>query len=92
MPWIYNYEKAFGSVEYAAIVQALRKITIKEDYVTIIENIYKGDIDGGRQDTLPDEKTVDGQKDAQNSNLDQEEETGADQKQDEWMTSRKQQA
>ncbi|GFN83079.1 endonuclease-reverse transcriptase [Plakobranchus ocellatus] len=37
-----DYEKAFDSVEHAAIVQALIKVNINENYVTIIENIYKG--------------------------------------------------
>ncbi|GFN83125.1 transient receptor potential cation channel subfamily m member 2 [Plakobranchus ocellatus] len=38
-----HYEKAFESVEHAALAQALRKINIKENYVIIIENTYKGD-------------------------------------------------
>ncbi|GFO21722.1 endonuclease-reverse transcriptase [Plakobranchus ocellatus] len=36
-----NYEKAFDSVEYETIVQALRRVNINENYVTMIENIYK---------------------------------------------------
>ncbi|GFN78576.1 endonuclease-reverse transcriptase [Plakobranchus ocellatus] len=39
---IRDYEKAFDSVEHAAIVQALRKVNINEKYVTMIENICKG--------------------------------------------------
>ncbi|GFO41887.1 retrovirus-related pol polyprotein from type-1 retrotransposable element r2 [Plakobranchus ocellatus] len=39
---IKNCEKDFDSVEHAAIVQALRKVNINENYVTKIENIYKG--------------------------------------------------
>ncbi|GFN78544.1 endonuclease-reverse transcriptase [Plakobranchus ocellatus] len=38
----FDYEKAFDSVEHAAIVQALWKVNINENYVTMIENIYKG--------------------------------------------------
>ncbi|GFO30875.1 hypothetical protein PoB_005738000 [Plakobranchus ocellatus] len=41
----------------------------------------------GGQDTLPEKKTKDGQNDAQSGNQGQEEETGADRKQDGWMTS-----
>ncbi|GFN77071.1 hypothetical protein PoB_000357700 [Plakobranchus ocellatus] len=37
-----DYKNAFDSVEHAAIVQALRKVNINENYVTITENIYKG--------------------------------------------------
>ncbi|GFO07015.1 dysbindin-like [Plakobranchus ocellatus] len=37
-----DYEKASDSVEHAAIVQALRKVNINENYVTMIESIYKG--------------------------------------------------
>ncbi|GFO49158.1 endonuclease-reverse transcriptase [Plakobranchus ocellatus] len=36
-----DYEKAFDSVEHAAIVQALKKVNINENYVTMIETIYK---------------------------------------------------
>ncbi|GFN98362.1 hypothetical protein PoB_002486800 [Plakobranchus ocellatus] len=50
------------------------------------------DINGGGQGTLPEEKTIDGLKDAQSGNQGQEEETGADQKQDGWMTSGEQQS
>ncbi|GFN88297.1 endonuclease-reverse transcriptase [Plakobranchus ocellatus] len=35
-----DFEKALDSVEHAAIVQALRKVNINENYVTMIENIY----------------------------------------------------
>ncbi|GFO45798.1 retrovirus-related pol polyprotein from type-1 retrotransposable element r2 [Plakobranchus ocellatus] len=34
-----DYEKAFDSVEYETIVQALRKVNINENYVTMIESI-----------------------------------------------------
>ncbi|GFO27289.1 endonuclease-reverse transcriptase [Plakobranchus ocellatus] len=37
-----NYEKAFHSVEHGTIIQALRKVNINENYVTMIENVYKG--------------------------------------------------
>ncbi|GFN80636.1 retrovirus-related pol polyprotein from type-1 retrotransposable element r2 [Plakobranchus ocellatus] len=37
-----DYEKAFDSVEHAAIAQALWKVNINENYVTMIGNIYKG--------------------------------------------------
>ncbi|GFO08125.1 hypothetical protein PoB_003463000 [Plakobranchus ocellatus] len=53
-------------------------------------NIFK-DINGREQDTLTDEKTKDGQIDAQSGNQGEEEETGADRRQDGWMTSGKQQ-
>ncbi|GFO14426.1 endonuclease-reverse transcriptase [Plakobranchus ocellatus] len=171
-----DYEKAFDSVEHAVIVQALGKVNINENYVTMIENICKRatakiyldnqiseafetqrgvkqgnpispklfiivieqifketdlkygiNIDGeylrdlrfadavalciekeeemeghlerlnsryknvGEQDTLLEKKTIDGLKDAQSGNQGQEEETGADQKQDGWMTSEEQQ-
>ncbi|GFO03530.1 hypothetical protein PoB_003003500 [Plakobranchus ocellatus] len=43
------------------------------------------------KDTLPEKKVIDGLKDAQNDNQGQEEEIGADQKQDGWMTLGKQQ-
>ncbi|GFN91089.1 hypothetical protein PoB_001759500 [Plakobranchus ocellatus] len=43
------------------------------------------------KDTLLEKKTIDGLKDAQSGNQGQEEETGAEQKQDGWMTSGKQQ-
>ncbi|GFO18656.1 endonuclease-reverse transcriptase [Plakobranchus ocellatus] len=36
-----NYEKAFDSVEHETIVQALRKVNINGNYVTMIENICK---------------------------------------------------
>ncbi|GFO49861.1 endonuclease-reverse transcriptase [Plakobranchus ocellatus] len=45
----------------------------------------------GGQDTLLGKKIIDGLKDAQSGNQGQEEETGADQKQDGWMTSGEQQ-
>ncbi|GFO29674.1 hypothetical protein PoB_005617900 [Plakobranchus ocellatus] len=44
---------------------------------------------GSEQDTLLEKKIIDGLKDAQNGNQGQEEETGADQRQDGWMTSGK---
>ncbi|GFO02040.1 endonuclease-reverse transcriptase [Plakobranchus ocellatus] len=37
-----DYEKTFDSVEHATIVQALWKLNINENYVMMIENIYKG--------------------------------------------------
>ncbi|GFO06671.1 endonuclease-reverse transcriptase [Plakobranchus ocellatus] len=37
-----DYEKAFDSVEHKTIVQALGKVNINENYITMIENIYKG--------------------------------------------------
>ncbi|GFR92551.1 endonuclease-reverse transcriptase [Elysia marginata] len=36
-----DYEKAFDSVEHFAIFDALRKININENYIQILENIYK---------------------------------------------------
>ncbi|GFR95949.1 RNA-directed DNA polymerase (Reverse transcriptase) domain containing protein [Elysia marginata] len=36
-----DYVKAFDSVEHFAIFDALRKINIKENYIQILENIYK---------------------------------------------------
>ncbi|GFO07114.1 endonuclease-reverse transcriptase [Plakobranchus ocellatus] len=36
-----DYEKAFDSVEHETIVQALRKVNINENYITMIENICK---------------------------------------------------
>ncbi|GFN91693.1 hypothetical protein PoB_001819900 [Plakobranchus ocellatus] len=53
-------------------------------------NTFK-DKNGGGQDTLLEQKIIDGLKDAQSGNQGQEEETGADQKQDGWMTSGEQQ-
>ncbi|GFN74522.1 hypothetical protein PoB_000102800 [Plakobranchus ocellatus] len=54
-------------------------------------NTFK-DINGGGQDTLLEKKTTDEQKNSESGNQGQEEETGADRKQDGWMTSGKQQA
>ncbi|GFO08532.1 hypothetical protein PoB_003503700 [Plakobranchus ocellatus] len=53
-------------------------------------NTFK-DKNGEGQDTLLQKKIIDGLKDAQSCNQGQIEETGADQKQDGWMTSGKQQ-
>ncbi|GFS08192.1 endonuclease-reverse transcriptase [Elysia marginata] len=36
-----DYEKAFDSVEHFAIFDPLRKININENYIQILENIYK---------------------------------------------------
>ncbi|GFR93878.1 endonuclease-reverse transcriptase [Elysia marginata] len=36
-----DYEKAFDSVEHFAILDALQKININENYIQILENIYK---------------------------------------------------
>ncbi|GFR69759.1 endonuclease-reverse transcriptase [Elysia marginata] len=36
-----DYKKAFDSVEHFAIFDALRKININENYIQILENIYK---------------------------------------------------
>ncbi|GFO21723.1 endonuclease-reverse transcriptase [Plakobranchus ocellatus] len=62
----------------------------KKTQVIDVVHTFK-DKNGGGQDTLLEKKTIDGLKDAQSGNQGQEEETGADQRQDRWMTSGEQQ-
>ncbi|GFO07854.1 endonuclease-reverse transcriptase [Plakobranchus ocellatus] len=56
-----------------------------------LERLNSENKNEGRQDTLLEKKTIDGLKDAQCGKQGQEEETGADQKQNGWMTSEEQQ-
>ena len=39
----YNYyEKAFDSIAHEAVFKALRTLSVKETYVTVLEDIYTG--------------------------------------------------
>ncbi|GFO18384.1 hypothetical protein PoB_004488900 [Plakobranchus ocellatus] len=65
------------------------EIRKKTQVIDVVQYIQRQN--GGGQDTLLEKKIIDGLKDAQSANQSQEEETGADRKQDGWMTSEEQQ-